>query len=163
MSGALFILAASLFFLGSPAASPKAVIVAFLSPDCPLSRRAVTALNALAENGDGVEVRGLLPRAASDGPELRDFRAAENVRFALGADPDLKAARAIGATVTPEVFLLDSAGTILYRGAVDDRSTVLGKKRARVGKAYLRDALAEWKRGAPVSVPRVAAVGCYIE
>jgi hypothetical protein len=67
-------------------------------------------------------------------------------------------AKAFGATVTPEVFLFDGGGRLVYRGAVnDDPDGVLD-----AGQEWLAWALDSLVKGDDVSQPVTRAVGCDI-
>jgi hypothetical protein len=74
-------------------------------------------------------------------------------------DPRAPAAalsKALGAQTTPEAFLFDGQGRLVYRGAVDDG----GEK---PGRLYLRDALEAMLAGKVVAVPRTLGNGCDIK
>ena len=60
-----------------------------------------------------------------------------------------------------EAFVLDPAGTIRYRGRIDDQYGV-GVQRPRATRNDLADALEELLAGKPVSRPVTAAPGCLI-
>jgi thiol-disulfide isomerase/thioredoxin len=77
-------------------------------------------------------------------------------------DTDRKAARRAGATVTPEVAVVDRDGKIRYHGRIDDFYAGLGKPRRQATTHELRDALDAVLAGKPVAVPEAKAVGCYI-
>ena len=77
-------------------------------------------------------------------------------------DADRKAARQAGATVTPEVVVVDHGGKIRYRGRIDNFYAGLGKPRRQATTHELRDALDAVLAGKPVAVPEAKAVGCYI-
>jgi hypothetical protein len=143
----------------------RATVLAFLSPECPLSRNHVLTLNRLTAHfaADSVAMVGFVPRIIPGSPELDSFRIQTGMRFFLSGDSNLVWARALGASVTPEVFLIDAEGTVLYSGALDDRALSLGERRPAATVHYLRDALDAWKSGRPASRNRVTPVGCRIE
>ena len=68
-------------------------------------------------------------------------------------------AKAFGAARTPEVFLFDAKGTLVYHGAVDDNV----ESAQKVSKTYLKDALESVVAAKDVSVTQTKAVGCGIK
>jgi len=64
----------------------------------------------------------------------------------------------IWATVTPETFVFDQGGTLLYHGYIDDSTNV-----ARVHVHGLRDALEAVIAGRPVPMKEARSFGCTIK
>lgn len=73
-------------------------------------------------------------------------------------DESQDAARAWGAKVTPDVFVLDGEGRLAYRGAPDEDHG----DRSR-NAAWLRDALDCLLRGEEVARPETDPVGCSVK
>jgi hypothetical protein len=73
-------------------------------------------------------------------------------------DADQEAARTYGARTTPDVFVLDAEGRLVYRGAPDadygDESQ---------NAAWLREALDDLLAGRGVARPRTEPVGCSVK
>ncbi len=78
------------------------------------------------------------------------------------ADPTGEIGKAFGARTTPHLFVIDSAGTLVYAGAIDDQPTAdpadIGK-----GRNYAMAALADVKAGKPVQVATSRAYGCSVK
>ena len=68
----------------------------------------------------------------------------------------------LGATRTPESFVLDKQRVVRYRGRIDDQYAALGKRRTVVTAHDLGDALEAILAGEAVNEPRTGAVGCLI-
>jgi hypothetical protein len=68
----------------------------------------------------------------------------------------------VGATVTPEVAVMERGGKVVYLGRIDDLYVDLGKRRAAPTRRYLRDALDAVLNGKPVAVAKIDPVGCFI-
>ena len=79
--------------------------------------------------------------------------------FYYALDQDSRLARAFGATRTPHVFLFDSRGKLVYRGAIDDNA----KRPAKVEEAYLADALDSILADRPIKTASTKALGCTIK
>jgi len=105
----------------------------------------INANNAQTHPGDSTEASAARVTAGEfAGPYLRD------------EPQDLT--RAWGAQRTPDVFVLDAAGTLVYRGApdadYDDESQAA---------SYLRAALDDVLAGRPVALAATEPVGCTIK
>ena len=68
-------------------------------------------------------------------------------------------ARTFGASVTPEVFLLDRRGIIRYRGAIDDRPN----EPQAVTTHYLKDAIVQILAGEAIATSSTEPIGSPIE
>jgi hypothetical protein len=80
----------------------------------------------------------------------------------VAIDRDRRAATAAKATITPQAVVTDRAGTIRYRGRIDNLYAALGKTRQQVTSHDLRDALEALLAGRPVPNPETQAIGCFI-
>ena len=100
-------------------------------------------------------------------PDLSDSEVRTHSRdFKLGLriarDPLGSFARKIGATVTPEAFVLDDKGQVRYHGRIDDQFVARRVRNASPSGSELRDAIAAVLNGKEVANIHVAAVGCPI-
>jgi len=82
--------------------------------------------------------------------------------FPVFKDERLRAADALKADFTPEVFVLDGNFVLKYRGRIDNMYSERLKKHAAITAHNLSQTLAELVTGRPVSVPATQAVGCKI-
>lgn len=141
-------------------------LVVFTCNHCPYAvawEERVTALgNAYAGKGFGVvAVNSNDPEAYPvDGMEGMKERAKKlGLEFPYVVDATSNVARAFGATKTPEAFLFDAEGKLVYHGAIDDNA----KEPAAVESTYLKDALEEVLAKKPVAKPETKSVGCSIK
>jgi peroxiredoxin len=73
-------------------------------------------------------------------------------------DADQEVARAYGARTTPDLFVLDAGGRVVYRGAPDaDHSE------PSLDAAWLREALDDTLAGRDVRRPETEPVGCSVK
>ncbi len=79
--------------------------------------------------------------------------------FYYTVDEKSQLAKAFGATRTPHIYLFDSEGTLVYRGAIDDNS----KNAKKVKKTYLADAMNAILAGEPIAPASTKAFGCTIK
>ena len=125
-------------------AGAQGTLVIFTCNHCPWAQaweERITAIgNRYRQRGFGViAINPNDPEEfAEDGYEEMQRRArAAGMRFPYVVDETSGVARAFGATRTPEVFLFDGAGHLVYHGAVDDNA----HQPDQVEHHYLRDAL----------------------
>ncbi len=78
--------------------------------------------------------------------------------FPYVVDATSDVARAFGATRTPEAFLFDKDGKLVYHGAIDD-----SKEADQVTKHFLQDAINAALAGKAVPVAETKFVGCGIK
>lgn len=141
-------------------------LVVFSCNACPWVKawetRIVELGNSFAKKGVGVIVINPNDPAqvAEDGYDVMVARARERkMAFPYVVDATSDLARAFGATRTPEAFLFDKSGKLVYHGAIDDNAKEPKKVQAR----FLRDALDAVVAGKNVSVTETKALGCTIK
>ena len=78
--------------------------------------------------------------------------------FPYVVDATSDVARAYGATRTPEAFLFDKDGKLVYHGAIDD-----SKEANQVTKHYLQEAIDALVTGKEVATKETKFVGCGIK
>lgn len=145
------------------ASSPKLSALVLLSPDCPMSINYTKTLNDMQQQfGNSVQVMGILPGKTYKDSAILDFASAYHLRFPLYVDKKMHISRLLKGEVTPEVFLLDAQGQLLYHGAIDNWLAGIGQKRQKPSEHYLLDAINQSLLGKAVSVPYVKAQGCIL-
>ncbi|MBA3846338.1 MAG: hypothetical protein H0X45_06820 [Planctomycetes bacterium] len=141
-------------------ADAPALVIACFGADCPISRKYLPRLIAHHQRYRERSVAFLLIGCAGDDDdELRKALAGSNLR-AIN-DRDLGLATALAARSTTEVFVLDPARRLLYRGAVDDRHG-LNYDREERAREFLVDALDATLAGEPIALSATSAPGCEI-
>ena len=121
----------------------KASVFVFLAPDCPQSQSYTLTLNELhAKFGSaGVAFYGVVAGDKYDRKEIDGFITQFRIGLPIVLDPEAHLAKYLGATVTPEVFVVNSVGTSVYQGAIDNWAPELGQHRTVITEHYLLDAL----------------------
>jgi len=134
----------------------------FMGTECPISQKYIPTLNSIDETSNQLSVIGVF-----SGPLTHDalevFGEQFKVNFALKHDINFTLADQFGAAVTPEVFLVDEVGTVLYSGAIDNWFVSLGRNRLAPSEHYLLDAFKALITGKKVEVPSKPAIGCFLE
>jgi peroxiredoxin len=77
-------------------------------------------------------------------------------------DPQGRIAHAYGATVTPHMYIIDAAGTLVYKGGID---SIVSTNIADIPRAkqYVRIALGEVLAGKPVTDASTRPYGCSLK
>lgn len=145
---------------------PAGTLVVFTCNHCPFAKmwesRIVELGNAYAAKGVGViAVNANDPKVAPDDSfEAMQQRAKERgMQFPYVVDATSNVARAFGATRTPEAFLFDKDGKLVYHGTIDDN----GQEPSKVEKPYLKNALEAVAAGRDVAVKETKSIGCGIK
>jgi len=147
-----------------PSSSTKATVLLFVSTDCPISNRYAPDIRKLYEayGKDGVAFWLVYPNPAESPADIRDHLKAFSFPGTALRDAKHDLAKATGATITPEAAVYNAAGTLTYRGRIDDRYSAVGVEKAQAGRRDLQDAIAAALAGKPVKEKFTQAVGCYI-
>lgn len=149
---------------GKQLSEVEPMVIVFFDPDCPISQYVIKPLNNLqSEFQEQVEILGVIPGTYYSEAELSTFVTNFQVEIPVLLDPNLALVKRLDATITPEVFLIDSDGKVLYQGALDDKYERLGKARPIANQEYLESALSQFSEGKSISFPKTAAIGCIIE
>jgi hypothetical protein len=141
----------------------KAIVVVFLSFDCPVSTSYSEPLADLARAyGDRVAFVGVATNPDEDAAQVEKRREEYQLPFPVFRDDGYRAADALKAETTPEAFILDRNFVLRYRGRIDDGYRARLKKKPAVTREDLRTALDEVLAGKDVTEPITRAVGCAI-
>ena len=147
-----------------PPTGTRATVLLFVSTDCPISNGYAPDVRKLHETyaKDGVVFWLVYPNPADSVADIRDHLA--SFKYPEGAlrDPKHELVKRAGATITPEVAVYNRAGSLTYRGRIDDRYSAVGIERAMATRHDLQDAIAATLAGKPVAQRVTQAVGCYI-
>lgn len=111
----------------------------------------------------GIFFYGIVASEYYSDEEINSYRNDFKISIPFYRDADSKLAHSLGATVTPEVFVLDSTAAILYKGSIDNWAYATGKIRMEATEFFLNDALENIVSGKPVVMKETAAYGCIIE
>ena len=147
-------------------AKPAGTLVVFTCNHCPFAKawesRIVALGNTYEAKGVGVvAINSNDPdKNAEDGFDGMQKRAKDlGMKFPYVVDATSGVAKGFGATRTPEVFLFDKSGKLVYHGAVDDNS----KEADKVENTYLKNALDAVVAGQDVAVKETKSIGCSIK
>ena len=142
------------------------LLVMFSCNTCPVvgkyqSRTLETAKFA-TDNGIGVILLNSNEATRSDGEsfyDIKEYGRDQGYPFSYVVDKNSAMADAFGATRTPEVFLFDKSGKLVYHGAIDDNANDPGE----VTRKHAKIAIEEIVAGKNVSTTKTRFVGCTIK
>jgi thiol-disulfide isomerase/thioredoxin len=139
------------------------LVIVYLGLECPLCKLYSKRLNELAaEYANRVDFVGIVPNHSDELAEMAEFSRKYNYQFPIYKDELVKLGDAIGANINPEVFVLDRARNVCYRGRIDDQY-VPGLSRQAPDQEELRSALEQLVAGGQVSPTRTKPIGCLIQ
>ncbi len=144
----------------------KGTLVVFTCNHCPWAQawegRIIELGNAYAKKGFGVVAINSNDPAAypeDDFPVMKQRAKERGMAFPYVVDATSDLARAFGATHTPEAYVFDKDGRLVYHGGVDDNA----KQPDQVTARWLYDALEAVSAGKPVALKETKAMGCSIK
>jgi len=143
----------------------NATVLTYLSPECPLSENYTKTINDLEQTFQHNNIRFInvfagkyYSRAAID-----SFKIAYALTQSEIYDETFILAQTLNASVTPEVFVINAKGELVYAGAIDNWAVDLGQKRQVITAFYLNDVLGAIVNNTPIPYSKTTAVGCFIE
>jgi len=144
-------------------AGSKATVVVFLSFDCPMSNNYCQPLSEMAKayEAKGVKFVALCPCDEAAGEVARKAKEFA-LPFPVFKDEGYAVTEALGASHTPQVFVLDAKGSLRYSGQIDDGYTKRLVRAKETTKHYLKDALAAVVEGKEPKLAETNALGCHI-
>lgn len=143
----------------------KAIVVVFLSFECPIANSYAQPLAELAKTygARGVAFVGVCATEDEDAVQVAKHAKKFDIPFPVYRDAKYAAAHAFRADITPEAFVLDADGVLRYRGRIDNTYVArIKKNNSGPTRHDLRQALDEVLAGKPVTMPATLPVGCPI-
>ena len=142
----------------------RAVVLLFLSTECPISNRYAPAINRLHHEYSGKGVLFYVVQSDPDlkAPDAKKHAAEFGFEMPVLMDPKQVLASKAGASVTPTAVILSVNASILYQGRIDDRNIDLGKYRDTPKREDLKIAIEEVLAGKAVSERTTKVVGCFL-
>jgi peroxiredoxin len=150
----------------------KVVVLETTNRDCPYVGKHYRAGNMQAQQREAAANGVVWLTVAASAPGEQGFVTAAEANdtvaknkaapAAVLLDPHSRIARAYGATVTPHMYVIDGAGTLVYRGGIDSIPSSNVNDIARA-KQYVRVALDEVLAGKPVSDASTRPYGCTLK
>ena len=106
----------------------------------------------------GVNVVGINSNSTEPAAEVKQHAADNGLNFTILKDPGNQIADRYDAQVTPEAYLLDASGKLVYHGRIDN-----SRYGYVITATELRGAIEATLAGKPVEKAEVKAFGCSIK
>lgn len=152
----------------------KTVVLEWHNPDCPFVKKHYEKSGNIpatqkAATADGVV--WLMINSGAAGKQGADYTAAQTKEYlqkhnsaatAYLKDGDGKVGHLYGAKTTPQIYVIDAKGTLVYNGAID---SIRSSNPEDIAKAtnYATAALASVKAGKPVEKATSEPYGCSVK
>lgn len=135
-------------------------VLMFVATQCPVSNAYNERMNALYRDYSprGVKFVGINSNATEPAAEVEAHAAKHGFGFSVYKDINNVVADRFGAQVTPEVFVINRDGVILYHGSIDD-----SQNPANIKTQGLRLALDAALGGKAIEKASTKAFGCTIK
>ncbi len=138
----------------------KAIVLMFIATQCPVSNAYNDRMVALFKDYSpkGIAIIGINSNKQESVEEIRRHAKEHGFAFPILKDWNNVIANRLGASVTPEIFVLNKSFEILYHGRIDD-----SRRQTSVHSNDLRNALDAVLGGKAVPVTETKAFGCTIK
>jgi peroxiredoxin len=140
--------------------SSKAIVLMFIATQCPVSNAYNDRMVALQKDyaSKGVTFVGINANKQEGAEEVKNHAKEHGFSFTILKDWNNVVADKLGASVTPEIYVLNSNLELLYHGRIDD-----SQRENKVTSKDLRAALDLALSGKPVPIRETKAFGCTIK
>jgi thioredoxin-related protein len=142
------------------------LLVMFSCNTCPIVKRYQSRSNELCKYATGKQVGVILLNSneayrdnGDSFEDSREYGQKNNYSWHYVMDEQSKMADAFGANRTPEIFLFNSEGKLVYHGAIDDNSD----NEEGVKRRHAQIAIDELIGGKEISTKETRSVGCTIK
>jgi peroxiredoxin len=135
-------------------------VIIFIATKCPVSNAYNDRMEKVFEDykAKGINVVGINSNSTEPAAEVKSHAAEKGLKFTILKDDGNKIADRLGAFATPEAYVLDAKGKLVYHGRIDN-----SKDSSAIESNDLRAALDEVLAGKPVSKTEAKAFGCTIK
>jgi peroxiredoxin len=150
----------------------KYVVLEWYQPDCPFVKKHYRSGNmqALQKEYTGKGVTWLTIDSSAPGEEgnypaakLNEIAAQDgSARTALLLDPAGNVGRLYGAKTTPDMYIVDPNGVLVYKGAIDNKRTT-DLADVKTATNYVQGALDAVMAGKTVSTKATQPYGCSVK
>jgi peroxiredoxin len=150
----------------------KTVVLEWTNHECPFVRKFYDGGTMQAMQKDATDA-GVVWISINSGAEGKQgFQTAEQANALMESEKHAASARIIdadgtigkmyGATTTPEMFVIDAEGTLVFAGGIDDKPSA-DKASLDGANNYVKAALENLAAGQPVAVSSAKPYGCGVK
>ena len=138
----------------------KGAVIIFVATKCPVSNAYNDRMEKVSEDyqAKGINVIGINANSTEPAAEVKSHAAEKGLKFAILKDDGNKIADRLGANHTPEAYVIDASGKLVYHGRIDN-----AQNPTNITSNDLRDTLDAILAGKPVPKTTSMAFGCSIK
>lgn len=138
----------------------KATVLIFVSTQCPNVKAYDSRINDIANTyqSKGFVIWGINSNYNESAEDVKVHSVTVNYNFPVLKDDNNKVADMLGATRTPEIYVIDNNRIVLYHGRIDDNREI-----DKVTSNDLKNALDDVLAGKEISVKSTKSFGCSIK
>lgn len=137
-------------------------VIVFMAAECPISQKYAPILSEVKQQYPKVSFLSVFTKWDKS-ETIQDYLNNYPLSMPVLRDKKNGLVGKIDARITPEAFLFDKNGVLIYRGAIDNWFYALGKYRPEATERYLVDAIQQFFKNEPIKIKQTDAVGCIIE
>ena len=152
-----------LLFTSTSLLAQNPQVTLFFSTTCPICEAHTKTIREFSEKWEEkVDVRLIFIKYDSR-KDARAYKRKYELTQRSKVDRKAKWQARYGPTHTPEVFLEDGEGKVVYQGRINNLYESLGVRRGVVTERYLDDAVTALLEGKPIPVAKTPPIGCLLE
>jgi hypothetical protein len=142
----------------------KVAVLFFITNDCPITNSYIPEINRIVASYEPRKIAfyAVYTDPTLSIPAIRRHAHEFGLHIPLISDTAHDLVHKVGATVTPEVAVLERGGKLVYLGRIDNLYVDFGKRRPAPTQRYLRQALDAVLIGKPAAISNVNPIGCAI-
>jgi AhpC/TSA family len=147
------------------AKAANGLLVMFSCNTCPYVIKNQGRTNVICGYAKGKNIGVILLNANEGGrrsgesfADMQQYARTQEYNWYYALDSENEIADAFGATRTPECFLFNKDGKLVYHGAIDDSPADINE----VKRSHLKEAINEMTGGNAVSIKESRSIGCSI-
>ncbi len=140
----------------------QSFVLIFLSAECPISQKYAPILRGMQEQYSEVKFVAVFTKWDKT-LAIQEYLKNYPLSMRVLRDKKNNLIKKIDARITPEAFLFDKNGVLIYRGAIDNWFYSLGKYRPEASEHYLADAIQLSLKNELIKIKQTDAIGCIIE
>lgn len=144
----------------------QTVVLEWVNPHCPFVVRhyKLHTMTDLAKKYPNVAWLSIATGYTADAGDLKTFASENGLTHPILLDKDGKVAHEYGTTNTPELYVIDKNGTLVYAGGIDSQPTADADEAVKPDTdKYVDEALNALANNQPVPHPQTKAYGCSIK
>ena len=150
----------------------KFVVLEWVNPECPYVQKHYNSANMPALQKEYAAKNVVWLAINSTNANHSEFKSPEQMGAwmkqtnaspaATLLDRDSKVGKLYSARTTPQMFIVDPQGQLIYNGAIDDKRSTRVED-VKTAKNYVRAALGDALAGKPVATSSTSPYGCSVK